>query len=86
MNLTIIFFLLRRRYELPRFPFYMRENSISWFGIDEDTKDYWDQYFALHPLKVDDDPWGKKRNKAKAKAKGKGKGKGKGKDGKGKQA
>ena len=28
--------------DLPRF--YMRENSISWFGIDEDTKDYWPQY------------------------------------------
>ena len=56
----------------------MRENSISWFGIDEDDKDYWDKYFKAHPLKVDDDPWGRKK-KSKAKVKGKAKGKAKGK-------
>lgn len=50
-------------YEFPRFPFYMRENSISWFGIDEDHKDYWDKYFTEHPLFVDPDPWGKKKKK-----------------------
>ena len=57
-----------QEYELPRFPFYMRENSISWFGIDEDTKDYWTEYFKVHPLKYDEDPWGKKRKKNKPKA------------------
>merc|ERR1712167_194509 len=50
-------------YEFPRFPFYMRENSISWFGIDADHKDYWDKYFTKHPLFVDPDPWGKKKKK-----------------------
>ena len=61
-----------QEYELPRFPFYMRENSISWFGIDEADKDYWDKYFKLHPLKLTMTPWGKKkRAKAKPKAKAK---------------
>lgn len=71
-----------QEYELPRFPFYMRENSISWFGIDEVDKTYWDKYFKLHPLKIDNDPWGKKK-RAKGKAKGKGKAKAKS-NGKGK--
>eukprot|EP00605_Chrysophyceae_sp_TOSAG23-4_P002496 GSChrysophyteH1.ASY1.ANO1.2759.1 assembled CDS len=52
-----------QEYEFPRFPFYMRENSISWFGIDEDHKDYWAKYFKKHPLFIDDDPWGKKKRK-----------------------
>ena len=50
-------------YEFPRFPFYMRENSISWFGIDEDHKDYWTHYFEKHPIFVDPDPWGKNKKK-----------------------
>lgn len=57
-----------QEYEYPRFPFYMRENSISWFGIEEsgeNGKDYWEKYFKVHPLKIDDDPWGKKKRKNK---------------------
>ena len=52
-----------QQYEFPRFPFYMRENSISWFGIDEDHKDYWEKYFKAHPYVEDPDPWKKKKNK-----------------------
>jgi hypothetical protein len=52
-----------QKYEYPRFPFYMRENSISWFGIDENHKDYWDNYFHKYPLFIDPDPWKKKQNK-----------------------
>ena len=51
-----------QQYEFPRFPFYMRENSISWFGIDEDHKDYWKNYFVKHPMVEDKHPW-KKKNK-----------------------
>jgi hypothetical protein len=88
-----------QQYEFPRFPFYMRENAISWFGIDEDHKDYWPKYFKKHPYVVDEDPWGKKnKNKKKGgnkgglkegqlqKGQGQGKGKGKSKSkGKGKE-
>jgi len=55
-----------QQYEYPRFPFYMRENSISWYGIDEDHKDYWEKYFIKHPFVKDEDPW-KKKNKNKNK-------------------